>query len=179
MGLNVIYSDDRFVMYDVETYEDYTSIADLSSTIWDLWKAEYNYIYLISDKVDGGIYLYVPDNNTFSYKATPKDGDGDVAHYSARNLNAFQKANARVGAFIENLAYNVLEKVGNVCIVKQEKLTTERKTYVILIVDREYVYTSMAAKMNAKMIRAFRDNVDVCRQVEEYIHPDVLAQIYQ
>ena len=178
MGLNVIYSDARFTMYDPETYADFESVCDLNQSIWDAWKQEYKYIYLVSDKTTNGMYLYVPDNDTFKYKATPKDGDGDVGNFEVRDLATFQKDNAEIGLFIEGLTYDVIVNIENFCVVKREELTTERKTYVMLHTDKDYVYTALAPKMNKKMINLFKEHLDVCRQVEEYINADVLAQIY-
>lgn len=174
MDVKIIYQDDLFIVYDPEILEEYLSIwnyAITDTSTWNEWKTNYKYIYpIISKKFAGKGYLYVPDNNTFSSNID----NTDLQRYT---FDTFVKQYSGVGNFLLQLSYNILLE-GENCVVRQEKLTTQKKTNVIIYdTSRVYIYTAQSAKMNAGMKKYLKNNKDVCEFLKQFINPVILEEI--
>lgn len=176
MGVNIIHQDAEFTIYSPDTFEDFRSVCKyLISTekIWTEWKTNYIYIYpIVSNKNSDSGYLYIPGNMTFKgYNLA------EASLPECFNLDVFIQNFEVSGKFLSDLSYDIFVQGLNY-VVRQEKLTLQKKTYLLIYAEgRTYIYAALATKMNAIMKKYLKENQEILGAVKDYIDKDILAEI--
>lgn len=175
MGVKILYQDDKFIVYSPETFAEFKAVCGWyipNEAIFNEWLSNYTYIFSIMSKEwDGNGYLYIPANSTFVC-SIDKTSLPQIS-----SLDAFVQTFDSVGKFLSNLSYDVLT-TGQNFIVRHEKLTLQKNTYVIIYAETStYIYTSGAKKMNGRMLNYLKNHKEILDAVGAYINKDILAEL--
>lgn len=171
--MRLIFEDSEFRAYETETYSDICQLGEgarwglLQEPTWDRWKTSHRFIYVIIALDATNKYYYVPTNGTL----IDKDGQGV-------DITAFFLTNLSLGKAFDAERFETLYVSAEV-FVKRTRLYVVNKTYVTFIIDsKEYSYMANTKKMSKFLLSYLKENPTVVKNVEEYIDPDILAEIY-
>ena len=125
----------------------------------------------MSKEWGGKGYLYIPANSTFVCNIDK------TSLPQIPSLDVFAQTFDGVGKFLFDLSYDVLA-IGQNFIVRHEKLTLQKNTYVIIYAESfTYIYTSGAKKMNGRMLNYLKNHREILDVVGTYINKDILAEL--
>lgn len=175
MDVKILYQDDNFIVYAPETFAEFKTVCGWyipNEAIFNEWLSNYTYIFSIVSKEWGGKgYLYIPANSTFVCNIDK------TSLPQISSLDVFAQTFDGVGKFLFDLSYDVLA-IGQNFIVRHEKLTLQKNTYVIIYAESfTYIYTSGAKKMNGRMLNYLKNHREILDAVGTYINKDILAEL--